>query len=540
MTVAPSLDCANVFDQFGNEGKFADASKNFIESRSNYFKLTKHTVEYGFAIAEVSSIIPTKFIPMFQAIRSIVAIVFESISIYKRAIKIQTSQNNLALCKSKVKKWDEYKTYGENEPVDIERLNILRDHYLDKIRQFDEEPEKGKRDNFRRESWKEYIRLINEAIDGNDESALGTLREKFSKRKERKVENWQKKQHALEMNIKKSYFGIAVSVGAIALEIITIVGIALIPVDAGITFMAIKIGSNLIVSGMKYGKYLWWNINKGEKPGIIAIKSIEHIGSALVKSKPLPFPAVIHPSLIKGACKTAVTSICVFRSRYNFLDNNNAIAECKRHLELLRRKNVVLMQRAEKISSGDRNEMLKVISKYEDKRSGALQLISQYNQRLEELSREEDEKDRDEVLSLIGIMNADVKKWTNYIDTVNHALLTNNLADAKIAADCITERNIKHISNWKLSEQLLKKNNLKEGMKTAVSIVEIARFAFLVTAVSLALVGIGVNLLPYLFVSSLFANALYMTYAWFTLKTNKEIDGIIDLWSRDDIASSLV
>ncbi|ADI38390.1 hypothetical protein [Waddlia chondrophila] len=533
MAVSLDLDCGDVFNQFSKEGKFADVSKNFFESRSNYYKLTKHTVEYAFAIAEVTSIVPLQFIPIFEAIRSIVTVAFKALSIYHNVEKIKKSHQELALCKVKVEKWSQ--EHRDDAPFDRHSLFQLRDRYLGKIQLLQEKPEKEAFDRFRKNRWQEYLKLIEDAIEGTDAKAMQVLQSKFAMRKERKAASWQKKEHDLHLKIKKSYLEIAISIGGIALEAMTIISIAFIPLSAGSTFIAVKLGSNILVGAMEYGKYLWWSTHKKENPGVIAIKSIEHIGTSVAKTKLLPYSSVMHPSLIKGACKTAFSLIRVFHSRYNYMDNHYAIGECKRNIEHLKKKNIVLMQASHKIASGDRKEMFRILNKYETKKNGALSIIQDYEEALE---REETTRNPDELIAMIGIMKADIKKWERYIEALRRALDTNDLSDAKIAANCLCERNGRRISNWKLSEQLHQKNNLKEGMKTALSIVEIARFAFLITAISLALVGMGINLLPYLFASSLFANVLYMAYAWFTMKTNKEIDGIIDLWSRDEIAPS--
>ncbi len=540
MAISSGIDCGDVFNKFSSEGKFADASKNFIESRRNYYKLTKHSVEYGFAIAEVTSIVPTHFIPIFQAIRSIVTIVFEGWSIFYHIQKVRQSKNELSLCNRKIEKWNVPHSHHGDVPLERRDLGALRDRYLLKIQTIEEKSEKEKFDRFRKERWEEYIQLITAALDQDDDNALETLQQKFSNRKQRKVTNWQSKHDQLEKCVKKSYISIAIAVGSIALEIINLVGIAFIPVDAGLTFTAVRISSGLLVSAMKYGKYLWWNIKKGEKPGILGIKSFEYIGTAIAKTKLLPYSNIIHHSMFKGASNTAISSIRVFQSRYNYMDNNQAIGECRRNIEQLRRKKITVSTSAQKIAAGNRQEMHRVLQRYEQRYHGAEIAVEQFNLRIEQLNAPENKKDRDDLNATIGIMRADMKKWAQKMDVLRQALHSNDLSDAKIAADALTEPTFRQISNWSLSEQLHKKNNLKEGMKTALSIVEIARFAFLITAVTLALVGIGVNLLPFLFISSVFANLLYMGYSWFNLKTNKEIDQMIDIWSRDEIVATTI
>lgn len=533
MTISSGLDCGDVFTKFTNEGKFADASKNFLESRTNYYKLTKHTSEYAFAIAEVTSIIPTDFIPIFQAVRSVVSIVFEVWGMVHKVKQIRSLKQQLEASGQKVEKWDNKSLeFDEDAVFDRAKMERLRVKYINKVDELEEKVEKEKFDRFRKQRWEEYVELIESALADGDPGSFKKLQHKFAARSQYKASQWKKEHSDLDKSLKKSYMSIAISVGSIALEIITLAGLALAPVDGGVTYAAIRIGSSLIVSGLKYGKYLWWNISKGEKPLTIAIKSIEHIGTAVAKTKLLPFSDIIHPSLIKGACKTTLSSIGIFNSHYNFTDTNIALSNCRKEISRLENRKITVLSDASKIASGNRRTIQDKIHKYSERISNTHYIIGELRARLEDPEIEESEVE--ERRTQISMFEKDIRKWRSYLEALQQAFDSNSLRDAKIAADRLSESTLRHLSNNRLSEQLLKKNNLKEMMKTALSIVEIARFAFLVTAVSFALVGFGVNLLPFLFVSSIFANLLYAGYFWFNTKTNKEIDEIVDIWSKDE------
>lgn len=537
MAISSGFDCADVFSKFTSEGKFASASKNFIENRNNYYKLTKHISEYGFAIAEVASIVPTDFIPIFQAIRSIVSVVFEAWGMVHKVNEIKSLKEQLAISGTKIEKWnDPSRQFNDEAPLDRERLERIRIKYIQKLTDLDEKEEKEKFDRFRKERWEEYVQLIESSLTDGDPVAIQALQAKFSARRDRKISDWKKEHEDTQKRIQKAYFSIAISVGTIALEVITLVGIAFSAVDGGLTYTAIRIGSGLIVSGMKYGKYLWWNISKGEKPGIIAIKSVEHIGCAIAKTKLLPFSDIVHPSLIKGACKTTISSIGVFNSHYNFMDTNYAIRNCRKEINRLERRKVTVLLDASKIASGNRRTMHEKITRYSEKIQGTHYVIEQYRESLE--TQDLDEKEIESRRTQISLFEINIKRWRSYLDVLQRAYESNSIRDAKAAAERLTESTLRELSNNKLSEQVLKKNNLKETMKIALSIVEIARFAFLVTAVSFAIVGFGVNLLPFLFVSSIFANLLYAGYFWFNTRTNKEIDDIVDIWSRDEVVAA--
>lgn len=537
MAISPEFDCGEVFSKFTNESKFSSASKNFIVNRNNYYKLTKHISQYGFAIAEVTSIIPTDFIPIFQAIRSIANIVFEIWGMVYKVQNIKSLKARLEVSGLKIEKWnDSSRQFDDNAPLDKERLERIRSKYIEKLTELDEKEEKEKFDRFRKERWEEYVQLIESALTDGDSEAIKSLQNKFAARSERKITNWKKENEEIQRRIKKDYLSLAISVGSIAIEVITLVGIAVAGVDGGLTYTAIRISSGLLVNGMKYGKYLWWNISKGEKPSIIAIKSIEHIGCAVAKTKLLPFSNIIHPSLIKGACKASTSSIGIFNSHYNFMDNNYAIRDCRRKISDLESKKVTVLSDASKITSGNRRTMQEKITKYSRKIENTNFVIAAYRESLNNKNLNKEEAD--DRRTQISLFENDVKKWRSYLDVLQRAYESNCIRDAKVAGDKLCESTLRELSNNKLSEQLLMKNNHKEALKISLSIVEIARFAFLVTAVSFALVGFGVNLLPFLFVSSIFANLLYAGYFIFNTKTNKEIDEIVDIWSRDEVIAA--
>ena len=77
-------------------------------------------------------------------------------------------------------------------------------------------------------------------------------------------------------------------------------------------------------------------------------------------------------------------------------------------------------------------------------------------------------------------------------------------------------------------------------MRIILDIVEIARFAFLVTSVTLALAGFGVNLLPFLFASGLFANVLYLAHTWYCKQIDDKLEKIFGWWNRDEVAPATV
>jgi hypothetical protein len=531
MNSVSNYDCNAVLSNFGYEGKFSDTTKNLVENRSNPYKVVRQLFEFGVSVVDLTQCVPLNFLPLFQAIKGIASIAFDSYAIYSKILKINRIKENNILSRIKIEKWtDKSELIDLVKRGDREILLGLKEKYQNRLQNSlncEATPDK-----IRIIRWNEYLGLINSHLETNDVAALEKLSHQLNFHNSCKIEYLKTQEKDLDASIKKQYVGIAVLVGSIALEAICLVGLAFSSIDGGITYAIIKTTLTLAVSGVKAGSQLWWGITQDKNKGVVGLKTLEQICISVAKTKLIPSTPFFHPSLIRGLSKAIFAGVNLFHNQRRVFDNYHAIADCKSHIEKKEVKRKELLAIGNQIASGRTSVMRERLALYREKIEEAelnllhFQSLSAREVNPDELSQHQ---------AMCGIIRSQINKWNEYVDVLNHALETNDLNDAKIAADKLSF-NIRHkVANWKLSEQLHYKKNLQESMNTAMNIVNIARFIFLVSAVSLTLFGLGISFGTALLITVIVVNALHLGYFYVNQRMNAAIDRIVDYWSKDEI-----
>lgn len=525
-----TYDCGNVYTQFNTEGKFACASKKFLNGNGSSYKITKTSVDYGIATAEILSIVPESFSLLFSIFKSIKTVLFEGWGISRRITKISVYYQKESQSQKKFNKWDRRVTKFLNiECLTNESLQKLKAKYDEKLAEIGSNPSGSQNAAFRQDKWKMYLDDIHHALNGSEESNLALV-SKIKTKSQNKTAQYNENINNCQFQIKKNYVGVAVAVGAIAIEMISLIGLAYAGISGALAFTAIKLTSNLALYALKYCKFLWISYVKKESISTIIIRSVDHIGVAMLKSKLVSPPDYIHPSLIQGGCQSILSTISIFHRGEDYLQDRDIQAHHKNSIAKLKRKRAQLQMRCEKINSGNYQALLEIRKELVDNIAEA-----QFNKALfsTDTANNVNEELREEHRTLARLLSRRITKYTARLELVDRALKTNHLADAEKVSKAIIIGTEQKLRNSKSSKKLSKMKNKLEIMRTIISITEIARFVFLAFSVYLSFIGVGFNLIPALFASSLISNALYIGYFLQNKNTMEKIHKIYENWKEN-------
>ncbi len=517
----------DVYSQFNAENKFAGASKKFLQGKNSPYKIFKTTTEYLTATVEILSIIPERFLFLFEIFKAVKSAIFESWGISRRVTKIRNCYQKETRINKKFDKWNQ-NTAALLEKIifDDTTLLSLKEKYIKKIDKISFTQNKLQNKEIKQIRWLEYLEEIDSALEGNKESNLSFLN-KLKIRSKNKLTYYENEIDDNKFKIKKNYIGIAISVGTIAIEIISLIGLAYTKITGKVVFTVIKLTSNLAMSGLKYFKFLWISKVKNEKLYTVLIGSIDHIGVAILKTKMLSTPNYLHHSLVQGGCQSILSTISIFRRRENYFNNIEDQNRCDGNMAQLEKKRIRLLLRCDRIAKGSYQALLDEKERLKEKISEAQFRIASSQKCLQ---FDGEDANLEHYQTQIKIFNKRIKKYNTILEIVNKAIATNHLSDAEKVSKVIIAGTNQKLNDWKLSKKLNAKRNSIDIMETALSIIKIARFTFLALSVYLTAVGIGVNLIPALFLTSLISNAVYIGYYWKNRKIVDEINQIYRQW----------
>ena len=178
------------------------------------------------------------------------------------------------------------------------------------------------------------------------------------------------------------------------------------------------------------------------------------------------------------------------------------------------------------------DQLVELKDKYEVKIFETEQIITDFTIVIQNSDLRSEREDKS---AACGIMRADIKKRRRWLFYIKKAIVSKSRKDAEAVMRNISEPTNSELEDWKLNEKFHKQKNVKALTNTAVNLSEIARFILLTLAVTLSLVGIGVNLIPALIAAGIIGNIVHFTCIFLNNKADKEMNSIRKNWCADPI-----
>lgn len=516
MTTISDIGCQDFLQNFDNQRKIERSAHGILENRSNTFKVAKHSVKWIFDLVSLANILPLDYIPIFQAIKSVSTIIFESISIVRKGMKIHDNIQTIKLCNRKIEKWEQKKRLITLSDIDKKRItSSIQRKYEFKIEELNTDDSIPPHlVAYQKERMTECLELMKKT----DPQAEDVLVQQLSSRFDNKIEKWNQEKTFVTAMVHKSLFGIVTSIGTIALEALMLTAVAFSAVDGGTTFFILKTSLGVGITVLKLSKYLWWHSYTKENKGVMALRSFEYIAVGTVKYSSLSSVPIMQSCLIKGAVGTCLAFRIIFCSIYDVFDNLIAQQRSDLNVEKLQIAHDQIEDVRKKIEEQDFELLFKLKEKYEQK-------ILEAKENLLGFEQAEDQ-------AVSGVIRANISKWTDRLRSIEEALESPDITDKLKVIDDIKAHKQQKLNNWQNNREFHKHQNHKVGAQIVLSIVQIARFVFLGVAVTLALAGIGANLLPGLIVAGVVANVAYLTYFSVNHCTEKKLNKIRDDWIK--------
>ncbi len=515
MSSISELGCQGFLQNFDSQKKIERSAHGILENTSNAFKVAKHSVRWIFDLVSLTCILPLDYIPIFQAVKSVSSIVFESISVVQKGRKIHDNRKRIALCNRKIEKWTSRKTSITHTGSDkVRYIHCVQRKYERKLSRIDQNKSISPRVvSYRKQRMTGCLELINKIDSGSEEQLV----KNFSSRIDNKIRSWEQEKAEIRAKVHKSLFGIITSLSKIALEAITLTSVVFSLIDGGSSFVVLKSCMGVGVYVLKLSKYLWWHSYIRDSKTVMGLRTFEHIAVAAVKYTPLLSISFIDSSLIRGLVGTCLSVRGIISNVYDIVDNSllRNISDLK-ITKIQEAKNRIL-EIQKKIQEKEFEQYYSLKKKYEDK-------IANARENLRSLQQTEE-------TSQCELIRSNIAKWKERFEKIDQAQYSDDSNEQMKVLDDILAQKEKKLNNWSKNIEFNRYQNNKVGAKIILKVVQIARFIFLAVAVSLVIAGVGANLLPGMIIAGVVANVAYLTYFLVNNHTERKLDKIREHWT---------